>query len=108
MMSVVPLEDRVLIKKPKRLEKTEGGIIRPDIVDDTEPVVEGTVVARGRGRYLESGQFVRNPVSVGDKVLYHKFSGLPLKVDGVDHVMLGGAEVLATVKPDEVQKCQTP
>jgi chaperonin GroES len=103
MMNVVPLEDRVLIKKAERAQMTEGGLYRPDTVDDTEPVVEGTVVASGHGRYLESGTFVLNSVSVGAVILYHKFSGLPLKVDGVDHVMLGGAEVLAIVNPDEVK-----
>jgi chaperonin GroES len=95
-MKVKPLQDRLVIKRIEEEEKTKGGIIIPDAAK--EKPQEGRVIAVGEGKVLESGQ--RSPVSVkvGDKILFGKYSGTEIKIDGEEHLILREDDVLAVIE----------
>lgn len=93
--SIRPLNDRILVKRIEAEEKTAGGIIIPDTAK--EKPVEGQVVAVGSGKILESGSVKKLEVKVGDKVLFGKWSGNEVKIDGVEHLLIKEEEVLAIV-----------
>jgi chaperonin GroES len=95
-MKVKPLQDRLVIKRLEEEEKTKGGIIIPDAAK--EKPQEGRVIAVGDGKVLESGQ--RSPVSVkvGDKILFGKYSGTEIKIDGEEHLILREDDVLAVIE----------
>ncbi len=95
-MKVKPLQDRLVIKRLEEEEKTKGGIIIPDAAK--EKPQEGRVIAVGEGKDLESGQ--RSPVSVkvGDKILFGKYSGTEIKIDGEEHLILREDDVLAVIE----------
>ncbi len=92
-MKLRPLADRVVLKRTKEEEKTKGGIIIPDTAK--EKPVEGLVVAVGNGKVLKDGKVRACEVKVGDKVLFGKYSGTEVKVDGEEHVLLREDEILA-------------
>ena len=85
-MKVRPLQDRVLVRRVAEEEKTKGGIIIPDAAK--EKPAEGEVIAVGSGKVDEKGKV--RPVSVkkGDRILFGKYSGNEIKIDGVDHLIL--------------------
>jgi chaperonin GroES len=93
---VRPLGDRVLLKPKEKEEVTQSGIILPDTAK--EKPQEGVVIAVGSGRMLDSGQRVPLDVSVGDSVIYGKYSGTEVKVDGEDHLILRESDVLAKIE----------
>jgi chaperonin GroES len=95
-MKVKPLHDRLIIKRIEEEEKTKGGIIIPDAAK--EKPQEGRVIAVGDGKVLENGQ--RSPLSmkIGDKVLFGKYSGTEIKIDGEEHLILREDDVLAIVE----------
>ena len=94
-MKIRPLGDRVVIKRLESEEKTKGGIIIPDTAK--EKPIEGKVVAVGNGKVQKNGK-VRGPaVKEGDRVLIGKYSGTEVKLDGVEHVILGEDEILAVL-----------
>jgi chaperonin GroES len=95
-MKVKPLQDRLVVKRIEEEEKTKGGIIIPDAAK--EKPQEGRVVAVGEGKVLESGQ--RSPLTVkaGDKVLFGKYSGTEIKIDGDEHLILREDDVLAIIE----------
>jgi len=93
---VRPLGDRVLVKPKEKEEVTQSGIILPDTAK--EKPQEGVVIAVGSGRMLDSGQRVPLDVSVGDSVIYGKYSGTEVKVDGEDHLILRESDVLAKIE----------
>ena len=95
-MKVKPLQDRILIKRIQEEEKTKGGIIIPDAAK--EKPQEGIVVAVGDGKVLESGQKVAPGVKAGDKILFGKYSGTEIKVDGEEHLILREDDILAIVE----------
>ena len=95
-MKVKPLQDRILIKRIEEEEKTKGGIIIPDAAK--EKPQEGMVVAVGDGKILESGQKAPLTVKPGDKILFGKYSGTEIKVDGEEHLILREDDVLAIVE----------
>lgn len=95
-MSVRPLHDRVLIRRMKEEEKTKGGIIIPDTAK--EKPIEGEVVAVGDGKALESGQRVPLAVKKGDRVLFGKYSGNEIRVDGEDLVIMREDDILAILE----------
>ena len=95
-MKVKPLQDRILIKRIQEEEKTKGGIIIPDAAK--EKPQEGMVVAVGDGKVLESGQRVAPQVKAGDKILFGKYSGTEIKVDGEEHLILREDDILAIVE----------
>ncbi|HBL22660.1 MAG: co-chaperone GroES [Syntrophorhabdaceae bacterium] len=95
-MKVKPLQDRILVKRIEEEEKTKGGIIIPDAAK--EKPQEGMVVAVGDGKTLESGQKAALTVKPGDKILFGKYSGTEIKVDGEEHLILREDDVLAIVE----------
>jgi chaperonin GroES len=95
MAKIQPLGDRVLIQPLEAEEKTKGGIILPDTAKEKQQ--EGKVVAVGKGR-VEDGKVVAIEVKVGDKVLYGKYSGTEIKVDGEDMLIVKEEDILAIVK----------
>ena len=94
-MKIRPLQDRIVLKRVAQEEKTKGGIIIPDAAK--EKPVEGEVVAVGNGRVLKSGKVQPLDVKVGDRVLFGKYSGTEIKVDGEEHVLLREDDVLAVL-----------
>jgi len=95
-MKVRPLADRLVVKRIEEEEKTKGGIIIPDAAK--EKPQEGKVVAIGDGKTLESGQKAPLTVKPGDKILFGKYSGTEIKVDGEEHLILREDDVLAIVE----------
>ncbi|HNT44897.1 MAG TPA: co-chaperone GroES [Syntrophorhabdaceae bacterium] len=95
-MKVKPLQDRILVKRIEEEERTKGGIIIPDAAK--EKPQEGKVVAVGDGKILESGQKAPLTVKPGDKILFGKYSGTEIKVDGEEHLILREDDVLAIVE----------
>ena len=91
-MKVRPLHDRVLIKRIEEQETVRGGIIIPDTAK--EKPQEGEVVAVGTGKRLESGQILPLEVKEGDRVLFGKYSGTEIKVEGTDYLILREEEIL--------------
>jgi chaperonin GroES len=94
-MKIRPLADRIVVKRLEQETKTKGGIIIPDTAK--EKPVEGQVVAVGSGKVLKNGKVRAPEVKVGDKILFGKYSGTEVKLDGVEHVILGEDDVLAVL-----------
>ena len=90
-----PLADRVVVKPAEAEEKTKGGIILPDTAK--EKPVEGTVVAAGPGIVADKGQLVNMTVKVGDKVLYGKYSGTEVTIDGAEYLIMRESDIFAIV-----------
>jgi chaperonin GroES len=95
MAKIKPLGDRVLIKPLEAEEKTKGGIILPDTAKEKQQ--EGEVKAVGKGR-TEDGKVVPLEVKAGDKVLYGKYSGTEIKVDGEDMLVVKEEDILAIIQ----------
>jgi len=94
-MKIRPLADRLVVKRLEQEQKTKGGIIIPDTAK--EKPVEGVVVAAGSGKVLKTGKVRALDVKEGDRVLFGKYSGTEVKLDGVEHVILGEDDVLAVL-----------
>jgi chaperonin GroES len=94
-MKIRPLADRVVLKRIEQEQKSKGGIIIPDTAK--EKPVEGLVVAVGSGKVMKNGKVRPPAVKAGDKVLFGKYSGNEVKLDGVEHVILNEDEILAIV-----------
>ena len=92
-MKIQPLADRVVIKPSESQEKVQGGIIIPDTAK--EKPMQGEVVAVGPGKVAESGQKVAMEVKKGDRVLYGKYSGTEVTVDGTDYLIMRESDILA-------------
>jgi len=92
-MKVKPLQDRVVIKRLEEEEKTKGGIIIPDAAK--EKPQEGRVVAVGSGKILEDGTVRPLDVKAGDKILFGKYSGSEITLDGDEHIILREEDLLA-------------
>jgi len=95
-MKVRPLQDRVLVKRLAEEEKTKGGIIIPDSAK--EKPAEGEIVAVGTGKVNDKGQLRALDVKTGDRVLFGKYSGSEIKVDGVDLLILREDEILGVLE----------
>jgi len=95
-MAIRPLQDRVLVKRIKEDDKTKGGIIIPDTAK--EKPIEGKVVAVGNGKVLESGQLRKLDVKAGDRILFGKYSGTEVKVDGEECLILREDDILAVLE----------
>ena len=94
-MKVRPLHDRLLVRRMEEKEQVRGGIIIPDTAK--EKPQEGEVLAAGNGKILENGTKVPMEVKVGDKILFGKYSGTDIKIDGEEVLILKEDEVLAIV-----------
>lgn len=95
-MKVRPLQDRLVIRRVDEEEKTSGGIIIPDSAKE-RPLI-GEVVAAGAGKRTESGELIAMDVKQGDRVLFGKYSGTEIKLEGVEHLILREDEVLGIVE----------
>lgn len=95
-MKVQPLYDRILVRRIGSEEKTKGGIIIPDTA--TEKPQEGEVVAVGTGRILEDGKVVPLEVKKGDKILFSKYGGNEIFIEGQEYLILEESDILAVVK----------
>jgi len=90
-----PMSDRVVIRPIDEAKVTKSGIILPDTIH--ERPVEGEVVAAGPGRRLDSGQLLEMDLKTGDKVIYSKYAGTELTVDGEDVLIMAAGDVLAKI-----------
>ena len=95
-MNVRPLQDRILVRRVEEVEKTRGGIIIPESAK--ERPLEGTVIAVGSGKRLEDGTLVKLDVKPGDTILFGKYTGTEIKVDGVEHTIVREDEVLGIIE----------
>jgi len=95
-MSLRPLSDRILIERVEEDEKTKGGIIIPDTAK--EKPAEGKIVATGNGRMGEDGKLLPMDVKVGDRVLFSKYGGTDVKIDGTDYLILRQDDVLGIIE----------
>jgi chaperonin GroES len=95
-MAIRPLHDRVLVQRVKEEEKTKGGIIIPDTAK--EKPIEGKVIAVGNGKVAEDGSVRKLEVKVGDRVLFGKYSGQEIKVDGEEMMILREDDIVGIVE----------
>ena len=95
-MNVRPLADRLLVKRLEEETTSRGGIIIPDSAK--ERPLTGEVLAVGAGKRLEDGTLVKLDVKAGDKVLFGKYAGTEIKVNGVDHLILREDEILGVLE----------
>ena len=95
-MKLKPLHDRVIVKRVKEEEKSKGGIIIPDSAK--EKPVEGQVIAVGNGKVLEDGTLRKLEVKAGDRILFGKYSGTEVKIDGEEHLILREDEILGVIE----------
>jgi len=95
-MKIRPLNDRILIKRVEEEEKTKGGIIIPDSAK--EKPVEGIVVAVGNGKHNDKGERIALDVKAGDRVLFSKYGGTDVKLEGEDHLIMREDDILAIVE----------
>ncbi|MDH3202018.1 MAG: co-chaperone GroES [Myxococcales bacterium] len=95
-MAIRPLHDRILVKRLKEEEITKGGIIIPDTAK--EKPIEAKVVAVGTGRILDSGEVRALAVKKGDLVLFGKYGGTEVKIDGDDHLILREDDILGIIE----------
>ncbi|KKM12156.1 molecular chaperone GroES [Clostridiales bacterium PH28_bin88] len=94
-MNIRPMGDRVVIKVLEQEQKTKSGIVLPDTAK--EKPQEGEIVAVGSGRTLENGQKMAVAVKVGDLVIFSKYAGTEVKVDGEEYLILNERDILALV-----------
>ena len=97
-----PLHDRVLVKRVKEEEKTRGGIIIPDTAQ--EKPQEGEVVAVGPGARDEDGERIELDVKVGDRILFGKWSGTEVKIDGVEYLIMKESDIMGVIEGSVAKK----
>jgi chaperonin GroES len=95
-MKVRPLHDRIIVKRLEEEEKTKGGIIIPDTAK--EKPIEGKVIAVGDGRINENGTKIPLDVKKGDRVLFVKYGGTEIKIDGEEHLMMKEDDILGIIE----------
>ena len=102
MASFRPLHDRVVVKRVKEEEKTKGGIIIPETAQ--EKPQEGEVIAVGPGARDEDGERVEMDVSVGDRILFGKWSGTEVKIDGEDLLIMKESDIMGVIEQKKAKK----
>ena len=95
-MKIRPLQDRVIVKRIEEEEKTSGGIIIPDTAK--EKPQEGKVIAVGKGKVSDDGKITPLDVKVNDRVLFGKYSGTEINVDGEEHLIMREEDILGIVE----------
>jgi chaperonin GroES len=95
-MNIRPLYDRIVVKRIEEKETVQGGIIIPDSAK--EKPQEGEVVAVGQGKRLENGKVVAPDVKAGDRILFGKYSGSEIKLDGEEYIIMREDEVLGILE----------
>ena len=95
-MKIRPLHDRVLVKRTEEEKTSPGGIVIPDSA--TEKSIKGEVVAVGNGKILESGEVRGLDVKAGDNILFGKYSGTEVKVDGEEYLVMREDDIMAVIE----------
>ena len=95
-LKVVPLGDKVLVKRLEAEEKTAGGIVLPDTAK--EKPQEGEIIALGDGKVLDSGERSKFQVKVGDKVLFNSYAGTEIKIEGEEYLIMAEEDILAILE----------
>jgi chaperonin GroES len=95
-MNIRPLHDRILVKRLAEVEKTAGGLYIPDTAK--EKPIEAKVIAVGAGKRDDEGKLIAPGVKPGDKVLFAKYSGTEVKIDGEEHLIMREEDILAVVE----------
>jgi chaperonin GroES len=95
-MKIRPLQDRILVKRVDEEEKTKGGIIIPDTAK--EKPMEGKVIAAGKGKVTEDGKLQKLEVKKGDRVLFSKYSGTEVNIEGEEHLIIREDDVLGILE----------
>lgn len=95
-MKIRPLQDRVIVKRLEEEEKTKGGIIIPDTAK--EKPQEGKVIAVGKGKLTEDGKLIPLDVKVGDRILFGKYSGTEIKIEGEEHLIMREEDILGIIE----------
>lgn len=95
-MKIRPLQDRIVVKRLEEEEKTKGGIIIPDTAK--EKPIEGKVIAVGNGKVIENGSRVPLEVKAGDRILFGKYAGTEVKIDGEEHLIMREDDVLGIIE----------
>jgi chaperonin GroES len=95
-MKIKPMNDRVLVLRVEEEQKTSGGIIIPDTAK--EKPQEGKVIAVGSGKVGEDGKRVAPEVKVGDRILFSKYAGTDINVDGIEHVFMKEDDILGVLE----------
>ncbi len=101
-MAFKPLHDRVLVRRIETEERTKGGIIIPDTAK--EKPQEGEVIAVGPGARDETGKLIPLDVKPGDRILFGKWSGTEVKIDGEEYLIMKESDILGIVVPEEEKK----
>jgi len=95
-MKIRPLQDRLIVKRIAEEEKTRGGIIIPDTAK--EKPIEGKVIAVGNGKVLEDGKVRPLDVKAGDRILFAKYGGTEVKIDGEEHLIMREDDILGVIE----------
>ncbi|MBS3907184.1 MAG: co-chaperone GroES [Syntrophaceae bacterium] len=95
-MQIRPLHDRLIVKRLEEEDKTKGGIIIPDSAK--EKPIEGKVIAVGEGKVNKDGKKISLGVKKGDRILFARYAGTEVKIDGEEHLMMREDEVLAVIE----------
>jgi chaperonin GroES len=95
-MKLKPIGDRILVKRVESETKSAGGIIIPETAK--EKPQEAEVIAVGDGRLLDNGERMAPPVQIGNRILFAKYSGDEIKLDGDDHLIIRADEILAIIE----------
>lgn len=95
-MKVKPLHDRVIVKRVEEEEKTKGGIIIPDSAK--EKPAEGKIVAVGNGKVTEDGKQIPLEVKKGDRILFGKYAGTEINIDGEEHLIMREDDIIAIIE----------
>ena len=95
-MNIRPLHDRVVVKRVEEDKTSAGGIVIPDSA--TEKPIEGQVVAVGNGKILDSGEVRKLDVKKGDKILFGKYSGTEVKVDGEEYLVMREDDIMGIIE----------
>ena len=95
-MKIRPLQDRVIVKRLEEEGKTKGGIIIPDTAK--EKPMEGLVISVGKGKTADDGKLIKLDVKAGDRILFGKYSGTEVKIDGVEHLIMREDDILGIIE----------
>jgi len=95
-MKIRPLQDRVIVKRLEEEEKTKGGIIIPDTAK--EKPQEGKVIAVGKGKLTDEGKVIPLDVKVGDRILFGKYAGTEVKIEGEEHLIMREDDILGIIE----------
>ena len=95
-MKIRPLQDRIIVKRIEGEEKTKGGIIIPDTAK--EKPMEGEIIAVGSGKVLDNGERAKPEVKAGDRVLFSKYAGTEVKIEGEEHLIMREDDILGVIE----------